>query len=135
MINLIILFLLLSLDAADNCDTSPFANECVKQMPRKFRTLKSFSFTKRKEQDFFECSYVLTKGTRYNIGACFNEVDNLKIELFNSRRALVASINSGKKFSKLNYKCVSSGIYYMRFSLGSSANSCGASLLSFASKQ
>jgi len=134
MIKLIILSLLSSLHAADNCDTSPFADECVRQMPRKFRTLKSFSFPKRREQEFIECSYVLTKGTRYNIGACFNETDNLKIELFNSRRALVASINSGKKFSKLNYKCVSSGIYYMRFSFGTSANSCGASLLSFASR-
>ena len=134
MIKLIILSLLSSLNAPDNCDTSPFANECARQMPRKFRTLKSFSFAKQKEQEFIECSYVLTKGTRYNISACFNEVENLKIELFNSRRALVASINSGKKFSKLNYKCVSSGIYYMRFSFGSSTNSCGASLLSFASK-
>ena len=134
MIKLIILSLLSTFGVPENCDTSPLATECVKQMPRKFHTLKSFSLAKKKEQEYMECSYVLTKGTRYNIGACFNTVDNLKIEVFNSRRSLVASITSGKKYSKLTYKCISSGIYYMRFSFDSSNNSCGASLLSFATK-
>jgi hypothetical protein len=134
MIKFIILSLLPAFMLPDNCDTSPLATECVKQMPRKFRTLKTFSVVKRKEQEYFECSYVLIKGTRYNIGTCFNAVDNLKVEVFNSRRSLVASNTSGKKYSKLTYKCGSSGIYYLRFSFDSSNNSCGASLLSFSSK-
>jgi hypothetical protein len=135
MIKLFILSLLSVFGSPDNCDTSPLASECVKQMPKKFHTLKTFNVMKRKEQEYFECSYVLTKGTRYNIGACFNTVDNLKIEVFNSKRSLVASISSEKKYSKLTYKCLASGIYYMRFSfVSSSSNSCGASLLSFAKK-
>jgi hypothetical protein len=134
MIQLIILLLLSTSGPPDNCDTSPLASECVRQMPRKFHTLKTFNVMKKKEQEYYECSYVLTKGTKYNIGACFNTVDNLKIEVFNSKRSLVASITSGKKYSKLTYKCLASGIYYMRFSFDSSNNSCGASLLSFATK-
>jgi hypothetical protein len=131
MIKLIILSFLSIFTSPDNCDVSPLANECVKQMPRKFRTLKSFPLSKKKEQEYVECAYVLTKGTRYNLGACFNTVDNLKIEMFNSRRSLVASIISGKKYSKLTYKCGASGIYYMRFSFDSSNSVCGAGLLSF----
>lgn len=134
MIKLFILLLFSAFSSPDNCDTSPLASECVKQMPRKFRTLKAFNVMKRKEQEYYECSYVLTKGNRYNIGTCFNTVDNLKIEVFNSKRSLMASITSGKKYSKLTYKCLSSGIYYMRFSFDSSNNTCGASLLSFATK-
>ena len=88
---------------------------------------------KKNEQGYYECSYVLTKGTRYNLGTCFNTADNLKIEVFNSKRMLVASITSEKRYSKLSYKCEASGIYYMRFSFNSN-NSCGASLLSFARK-
>ena len=134
MTRLFIFWLLSAFGSPDNCDTSPLASECVKQMPKKFHTLKTFNVMKRKEQDYYECSYVLTKGNRYNIGACFNTVDNLKIEVFNSKRSLVASISSEKKYSKLTYKCLSSGIYYMRFSFASSNNSCGASVLSFAKK-
>jgi hypothetical protein len=134
MIKLFILSLLSLFGYPDNCDTRPLASECVKQMPKKFRTLKTFNVMKRNEQGYFECSYVLTKGTKYNLGTCFNSVDNLKIEVFNSKRMLVASITSEKKkYSKLSYKCVASGIYYMRFSYDSN-NSCGASLLSFATK-
>ncbi|MBI1769607.1 MAG: hypothetical protein HYR67_14660 [Bacteroidetes bacterium] len=133
MIQLIILLLFSAFSVADNCDISPLTTECIKQMPRKFRSLKSFSLPKRKE-GFIEYSYVLTKGTRYHVGACFNAVDNLKIEVFSSKRLLVATITSKKKYSKLTYKCASSGIYYMRFSCNSSDNSCGAGLLSFASK-
>src|SRR5258706_626877 len=134
MIKLIILSLLSTFGLTDNCDTAILTTECVRQMPRKFRVLKSFPLAKNKEQGFVECSYVLTKGTRYNIGAYFNSLDNLKIEVFTSRRSLVASMTSGKKYSKLTYKCSSSGIYYMRFSFDSSNNSCGASLLSFTTK-
>src|SRR5689334_9835117 len=106
MIKLIILSFLATFGAPENCDTSPLASECVKQMPRKFHTLKTFPLAKRKEQQYIECSYVLTKGNRYNIGTCFNSVDNLKIEVFNSKRSLVASITSEKKYSKLSYKCI-----------------------------
>ncbi len=134
MIKLIILSLLSTFGPPGDCDTSPLASECVKQMPRKFHTLKTFPLAKRKEQQYIECSYVLTKGNRYNIGTCFNSVDNLKIEVFNSRRSMVASLTSEKKYSKLSYKCIATGIYYMRFSFDSANNSCGASLLSFATK-
>lgn len=133
MIKPFILSLLSVFGSPDRCDTSPLASECVKQMPKKFRTLKTFNVMKKNELGYYECSYVLTKGTKYNLGTCFNSVDNVKIEVFNSKRMLVASITSEKRYSKLSYKCVASGIYYLRFSFDSS-NSCGASLLSFATK-
>lgn len=131
MIKMIILSLQAIFSSPDNCDTSVMADECVRQMPKKFSVLKTFPLARRKDQIYAECSYVLTKGTRYNIGACVNTRDNLKIEIFNSRRALVASVTGKKKYSKLVYKCASSGIYYMRFSIENSPNICGATLLSF----
>jgi hypothetical protein len=131
MIKLIILSLFAIFNSPDKCDTSVLADECVRQMPRKFSVLKTFPLARRKDQSYAECSYVFTKGTKYNIGACVNSKDNLKIEVFNSRRALVASAIGKKKYSKLAYKCVSSGIYYMRFSIESTPDICGATLLSF----
>jgi hypothetical protein len=130
MIKLVILFLAI-LNLPEPCDTSSLADECVKQMPRKFSVLKTFPLIKKKEPGFFECSYVFTSGTKYNIGACFKD-NALKIELYNSRRTLVASAQAGKKkFSKLNYKCVSSGIYYVRFLTEATEENCGATLISF----
>lgn len=131
MINMIILSLQAIFSLTDNCDTSMLADECVRQMPKKFSVLKTFPLSRRKDQTYAECSYVLTKGTRYNIGACITAKDNLRIEVFNSKRALVASIVGKKKYSKLSYKCVSSGIYYLRFSTENSPDICGATLLSF----
>jgi len=131
MIQVIILSLQAIFSFPDNCDTSVLASECVRQMPKKFSVLKTFPLARRKDQTYAECSYVLTKGTRYNIGACITAKDNLKIEIFNSRRVLVASITGKKKYSKLVYKCVASGIYYMRFSIANSPDICGATLLSF----
>jgi len=131
MIKLIILSLLTIFVSLDNCDTTQLTEDCVRQVPRKFRALKSFPLTKKKEPGFYECSYVFTNGTRYNIGACFKD-NSLKIELYNSRRLLVASASPGKKnYSKLTYKCVSSGIYYIRFLTESSDETCGATLISF----
>jgi len=131
MIKLIILSLQAILFSPDNCDISVMADECVRQMPKKFSVLKTFPLARRKDKTYAECSYVLTKGTRYNIGACINAKEDLKIEIFNSKRALVASVTGKKKYSKLTYKCSSSGIYYMRFSIENSPDICGATLLSF----
>jgi len=131
MIKLIILSLQAMFSQPDNCDTSLMADECRRQMPKRFSVLKTFPLARRKDQNYAECSYVLTNGTRYNIGACVNSKDNLKIEIFNSKRVLVATVTGKKKYSKLSYRCVSSGIYYMRFSIENSPDICGATLLSF----
>ena len=131
MIKMIILSLQALFWLTDNCDTTPQADECMRQMPKKFSVLKTFPLARRKDQVYAECSYVFTKGTRYNIGACITAKDNLKIEVFNSRRTLVASVTGKKKYSKLGYRCISSGIYYMRFSTENSPEICGATLLSF----
>lgn len=131
MIKLIILSALFASGLNDICDTSPLAIECVRQIPKKFSVLKSIPLIKKKEPGFYECSYVFTNGTRYNIGACFKD-NALKIELYNSKRVLVASASAGKKkYSKLNYKCVSSGIYYIRFLSESPDENCGATVISF----
>lgn len=131
MLKLIILPLFSFFGMPENCENLALADECKRQIPKKFSVLKAFQLNKKKEQTFAECSYVFIKGTKYNIGACFNTKDNFKIEVYNSRRSLVASVESKKKYSKVAYKCVTSGIYYMRFSLETPDDVCGASLISF----
>ena len=83
-----------------------------------------------------EFSYVFTKGNTYKIMLCLEEdrkKSNVEISILDrSRNVVVSNINSkGKKKNVLQFKCDTSGIYYMRYDFKDETNFCGASVLAF----
>jgi hypothetical protein len=115
------------------CDASKLITEYVSQL-EDYNFLKGYKFVDPKPTN--EYSYVFTKGSAYKITLCLEserKKSNVEILIFDRSRNLVASnINNRKKDKNiLEFKCTTTGIYYMKYNFKDEIDFCGASVLAF----
>jgi hypothetical protein len=107
---------------------------CLKNLPPQVNYLKSYTLRDFKVESIIEYSYVLTKGTEYTLLLCSGceNVDNIRVDLFDSQRNRVATNKLNNSFLKaMTFPCNSTGIYYMQFSTDSKKIISGCGVLGF----
>ncbi len=88
----------------------------------------------RADQGYIEYSYVLTKNTTYALSLCTPAAgaDGIVITLFDSQRNIVATNKTPQGlFPSINFNCMATGIFYMRYTFENSVHRSGLSVLMF----
>lgn len=101
-----------------------FDNPCGSSLEKGFLLIKSFDV--QPKGDYYELSYVFTKGTSYNLDLCPVESFE-KLEIYNNARVkMIETKDQTVLRSSIFFPCAQTGIYYIRIYNGS-----GAATLSF----
>jgi hypothetical protein len=135
---LLIAALMLSLSsfsAFAQCNADLYSEKSMKSISQGFLFEKSFRIDgKGGRAKKIEYSCILSKDVNYSF--IMNTKDGgatgLVFELLDSQRNKVATnFVNNKYFAGLEYKCGSTGIYYLSFSFKESQTQCGAAVLAF----
>lgn len=124
-------------DSWSQCTDEDFLDGCASLLDT-YTFVKSFNVNMEgtkggAEQSF---SYVFSKGTTYMITVCDQNSAGKKmiVELYDRNRKLVGiSYNkkTKKHYTKIEYPCLATGVYYLKYKFEDEKASCGVSILGF----
>jgi hypothetical protein len=134
-IRAIAIFLALILTSGDlvgQCAADDLVMTCIPKLISGFNFLKSYKIDSSEKKDKVEHSYVFTKGTQYMIVLCTSGThpSDVTINLLDSKRNKVASLNFLDQVGSIHYSCNTTGIFYIQY-LFSTEAICGGSVLAF----
>ena len=121
--------------AAAQCNADLYSEKSMKSISQGYMFEKSFRIDgKGGRAKKIEYSCILSKDTNYSF--IMNTKDGgatgLVFELLDGQRNKVATnFVNNKFFSGLEYRCGSSGIYFLSFTFKDSQTQCGAAVLAF----
>ena len=134
---LIALFGLIPQYPYSQCFTDTFMDKCASSLGA-FTFMKSFNIElgKATGQVKSEQSYVLSKGSKYLIIICDQNINGNKmiVSLFDRNHKLIASSfnkKSKKHYHTLSYPCTATGVYYIESSFETDKGGCGVNIIGF----
>ena len=137
---LIILFIILpNLKIKAQCIPGSLSRECIPSISEGFIYLKSYSIDGQdKTREKIEYTVVMSKNTQYAFKICtsLEGADGIILTIYDANRVEIISNRRGTLVDpEINYRCTSTGIYYLRFTFFESENRCGGCILSFKKSQ
>lgn len=122
--------------ASGQCGTDEYLDKCASALGS-YNYIKSFTVdVKAKKKSSLEYSYVFSKGSKYMLIACNQNVIGGKMimNLFDRNHNLVACTydeKDNKYYSDLVYPCSSTGVYYITFTFPEAKKGCGLCIIGF----
>jgi hypothetical protein len=128
--------LLFPLVTFGQCSTDDYLDKCASELGT-YNYIKSFSVdVKSSKKNKSEYSYVFSKGSSYLLIGCDENVIGGKmiISLFDRNHILISCTydeTNNKYFSKLQYSCSSTGVYYIKVTFNQAKKGCGLCIIGF----
>lgn len=126
------LSILITVPAVCQDNTPAIVNACHENVPTGSVFVKTYEIKpKQTVENDAERSYVFTKDLTYTISIC-KQAPNLKIKILDANRVEVASnINDKTLLPTFDFKCESTGLYYLAFSFDNFDNAGASMILAF----
>jgi hypothetical protein len=122
--------------SSGQCSTDDYLDNCASALGS-YNYIKSFIVdVKARKKNGSEYSYVFSKGSKYMLIACDQNVIGGKMimNLYDRNHTLVACTydeKDKKYYSDLVYPCSSTGVYYITFTFPEAKKGCGLCIIGF----
>lgn len=134
----ITILLVTSSMAFAQCNAETYTGKLIEKLPEQgYAFLKSYKIDGESgNKAKMEFPYIFSKDSNYMISIANKEAEikGVLLSLYDSNRKLVASNvdpNGKKYYAGVNYKCATTGVYYLTFSFESTKENCAAAVLGF----
>lgn len=121
--------------AIAQCDATNKVAGCAPNPESGYTLIKSFEVDgKGGSKSKIEYSYVFTKGTKYLVNVCGDELtpDGVVVTVYDKYRNKVATnLIEGNVIKTFAYPCSATGIYYITYTFENSKEYCGGSTIGF----
>ena len=134
-LSFLLFFVVLSASAYSQCNAELYVNKSMKSLSPGFQFSKSYRIDGRGgRRPKIEYTCVFSKDTNYEIKISGKDggAQGLIGTLYDSKRTrMVSNFYNNKFLAGWNFKCRSTGIYYLSFTFKNSKSYCGAAVLAF----